>query len=66
MQNTMVEGGGEWSAGEKINIRSKGKKGKRGKKKRRKITLIKGERALKMHYKLKKSARGSSDPCRGK
>ena len=45
MQNSMVMGwGGEWPAGEKIKIRRK-----RGKEKRRKITLKKGEKALKMH-----------------
>ena len=41
-------GGGEWSAGEK-NIMSKEKKMKKGKEKRRKITLKKGENALKMY-----------------
>ena len=41
MQNIMLRGGGgEWPAGGKI---------KEGKEKRRKITLKKGEKALKMH-----------------
>ena len=54
MQNTMIRGGGEWPAGEKIKIRSKGKKMKKGKEKRMKITIKMGGKALKMGYKLKK------------
>ena len=44
MQNTMVGGGVKWPAGEKNEIRSKGKKIKKGKEKRRKITLKMGKR----------------------
>ena len=42
------EGGGKWPAGEKNEIRSKGKKLKRGKKKVENY-IKKGGRALKMH-----------------
>ena len=45
----MVKGGGMVSWGKKIKIRSMGKKMKKGKEKSRKITLKKGEKALKMH-----------------
>ena len=39
----------KWPAGEKKEIRSWGKNEKGERKKRRKITLKKGEKALKMH-----------------
>ena len=47
MQNTMVRGGGgNGQLGKKKELEEKMKKGKE---KRRKITLKKGKRALKMH-----------------
>ena len=48
MQNTMVRGG-EWSAGEKNKNYELGEKYEKWKEKRRKITLKKGKKALKMH-----------------
>ena len=49
MKNTMVRGGGrKGQLGKKI--RSKEKKTKKGKEKRRQITLIKGEKAIKMLF----------------
>ena len=44
MQNTMVRGGGEWPAGEKLGVRENMKKRKE---KRRKITFKKGGKGLK-------------------
>ena len=49
MQNTMVRGRGNGQLGKKMKIRSYGKKIRKGKEKRRKITLKKEEKALKMH-----------------
>ena len=46
MQNTMVRGGGNSQLGKKIGVREKNEKEKE---KRRKITLKKGKKALKMH-----------------
>ena len=48
MKITMVRGGDD-QLGKKKKIWSKGKKMKKGKEKRRKITLKKGNKALKMH-----------------
>ena len=47
MQNTMVRGEGEWSAGEKIKIRSQGKKMKKGKEKKEENYIKKGGKGLK-------------------
>ena len=49
MQNTMVRGGGKWSAGKKNKNQELGKQIKKGKEKRRKITLKKGKKVLKMY-----------------
>ena len=49
MQNTMVRGGGNGQLGKKNKNQELGKKMKKGKEKRRKISLKKGAKALKMH-----------------
>ena len=47
MQNTMVRGWGKWPAGEKIKIRSKGKKNEIGERKKEETYIRKGEKGLK-------------------